>query len=273
MDRLIITQITMKCSQLPRALTIFKHSYYKIRPYVSPPLQCYNCQMLGHVSTDCKRRTRCLICSGNHSKDQCPKNEIKCASCRKSHVANSSECDYYRFGKRIENIRARDGKIFSEAKRQASNAQFLQSSSPRLYSQAHLQSTQTPGSKKEIATQTESSTSTQTDQIINDDFLDNLKKCLLSIFKSSAINKKENNLEEVISNSVINAFNKNTHNRKVRPRSSESIDSSDADIEINAANSSQRNLSISSQSIKTKNKINDNYDSSCGKQRAKKNKK
>lgn len=71
--------------------------------------QCRNCQMFGHNSFGCKRKSRCLVCSGFHATKNCeeriPKDElaamnveevdrskIRCVNCGQQHTANYMGC-------------------------------------------------------------------------------------------------------------------------------------------------------------------------------------
>lgn len=71
--------------------------------------QCRNCQMFGHSSVNCRRKTRCLTCAGMHSTNNCPvkipksqlvtmdssqidRTKIKCVNCEQNHTANFSGC-------------------------------------------------------------------------------------------------------------------------------------------------------------------------------------
>ena len=64
-------KIGFKATELPTAITIC-HSYYKVKPYVYNSLQCYNCNRIGHTAGSCKSQPRCMLCSGNHSREDCP---------------------------------------------------------------------------------------------------------------------------------------------------------------------------------------------------------
>ena len=52
---------TFKGTAKADSVTIGK-SFYRVRPYVSEPTQCYNCQRLGHTSHSCRGKTNCLVC-------------------------------------------------------------------------------------------------------------------------------------------------------------------------------------------------------------------
>lgn len=62
--------------------------------------QCYRCQDIGHGSTNCFRRPRCLKCAANHTTKECPIKEkseenqrkLKCCNCGGNHSANFHNC-------------------------------------------------------------------------------------------------------------------------------------------------------------------------------------
>jgi hypothetical protein len=100
-------KISFLCENLPESV-IIGHSFYRIRPYVPPPVQCFNCQRIGHTALGCRARVRCLLCGGQHNKDRCQnKDNFKCAGCGGTHKANSRQCyliqDAYDIGKRKAN--------------------------------------------------------------------------------------------------------------------------------------------------------------------------
>ena len=69
---------------------------YKAEAYKStrPPLQCYKCQELGHISYQCSNNViKCMRCAGPHSTKDCTdKDNNKCANCQGGHSANSVLC-------------------------------------------------------------------------------------------------------------------------------------------------------------------------------------
>lgn len=69
-------------------------------------VQCYNCQCFGHVSTNCHKKVKCVLCADEHSLKDCPFKEqenqlLKCANCGEKHSAGSRECKIYK--KMLEN--------------------------------------------------------------------------------------------------------------------------------------------------------------------------
>ena len=114
-------KLTFKDKEIPESVKICG-LFYRIRPYVPLPTQCYNCQRYGHTSSSCKSQVRCLLCSGNHNKDQCTKIMIRCANCKEGHIANSKECQYMKSAKKVEEIKILEKISHSEARARVINA-------------------------------------------------------------------------------------------------------------------------------------------------------
>jgi hypothetical protein len=108
-------KITFTGDEIPESVSI-AHSIYKVRPYVGEPIQCYKCQRLGHVASSCRGKTRCLLCAGDHPKDQCRVQGFHCANCQGNHKANSRECQIYEMAHQIEVIRAQQNKTYLKAR-------------------------------------------------------------------------------------------------------------------------------------------------------------
>lgn len=94
--------VGLKVSPSIRAVIISKQSgfvflggkriLFKDRFYVK---QCYHCQKLGHVSTDCPQKQEnptCLYCMGNHRSSFCTaKQKVDYYACAKCYTSNNSE--------------------------------------------------------------------------------------------------------------------------------------------------------------------------------------
>lgn len=79
------------------------HISYLVKKYNPPPLRCFQCQRLGHMAGGCTSPQRCLICSGNHKRTECPnQNSPKCANCGEKHVASNRTCVFNRKARDIE---------------------------------------------------------------------------------------------------------------------------------------------------------------------------
>ena len=58
-------------------------------------VQCFNCQVYGHIQTDCQEEQRCLRCGeSGHGHKTCPKpkEEEKCSNCQEAHIASFKGC-------------------------------------------------------------------------------------------------------------------------------------------------------------------------------------
>ena len=118
-------KVTFAGKSLPRVIIISKYSQFKVRPYVSLPRQCYNCQRLHHMAKSCTAKMRCLICSGEHNKKDCDRpNNPKCANCGGAHVANSKFCSIYSMEQEIEKVRAKKQIVYTEARNLVLDAEY-----------------------------------------------------------------------------------------------------------------------------------------------------
>ena len=83
-------KITFKGADKADSVTIGK-SFYRVRPYVSEPTQCYNCQRLGHTSHSFREKTRCLVCGKEHRKEFVQQ-QLSAALTGGAHKTNSKTC-------------------------------------------------------------------------------------------------------------------------------------------------------------------------------------
>lgn len=68
----------------------------------NPVTQCWRCQEVGHGSSNCFRKPRCLKCAANHLTRDCAikertednKKKLKCCNCGGNHPANFRNCPY-----------------------------------------------------------------------------------------------------------------------------------------------------------------------------------
>lgn len=136
-------KIGFEGDHLPRGVTI-GHNYYRVRPFVSEPRRCFNCQRIGHMAGSCKSKTQCRLCGDNHHQTSCDKTpeNYRCANCKGNHKANSVECSYYSKAKRIETIRAQKNIPYSVARDQVMNN--TPDNSIGMYRNNNLASSETP---------------------------------------------------------------------------------------------------------------------------------
>lgn len=109
--------ITMKGSQLKENITIFENLQYKlkVRPYIEPVKQCYNCFRYGHIKSLCKSQTACINC-GETAHGECNK-ITKCRNCGLEHKSTYRKCPIFEKNKIIKTIMAYNNVTFYEAER------------------------------------------------------------------------------------------------------------------------------------------------------------
>jgi hypothetical protein len=83
----------LKQNRLTVVYTKFRVSDW--RPSAKP-LQCYNCQELGHAAAACTNGRKCLVCAQDHKHQECPnsnKKEMhKCVNCGGNHTSCFKDC-------------------------------------------------------------------------------------------------------------------------------------------------------------------------------------
>lgn len=76
---------------------------YPVRPYVRPPLRCYECQRYSHVAAVCKGSQGCSRCGGDHKFDECENVGVKkCCNSGGEHAVTFSGCEVRKTAVQIE---------------------------------------------------------------------------------------------------------------------------------------------------------------------------
>ena len=70
---------------------------FRPRPYVPPPLRCFNCNRYGHQAKKCRSVHRCTKCGGRHAYESCTTSHPKCINCGGVHSAGYGGCPRYRY--------------------------------------------------------------------------------------------------------------------------------------------------------------------------------
>ena len=111
-------KLTFSGDYLPEHVSV-GHLRYRISPFVQPPLQCYNCQRMGHIAATCKSTTRCMLCGDRHKRTDCNADQTryKCANCGLNHRANDPTCIHYIQAKEVELVRSTKTVNFFQAKK------------------------------------------------------------------------------------------------------------------------------------------------------------
>ena len=91
---------------------------------VNGPWQCYNCQNFGHNASQCKYKSRCVVCGGSHSLNNCQSRSsdnvgdsslVVCANCKGNHTANYGGCIYVKRAQQVEQLRSREKLSYRDA--------------------------------------------------------------------------------------------------------------------------------------------------------------
>lgn len=108
--------ITMKGQKIQDSITICNRLRIKlrIRPYVEPVIQCFNCFMYGHVKAKCKKVQKCIVC-GDREHGECTKS-VYCINCGGEHKSTSRTCTEYKINKDIKGIMAQENMSYIEAR-------------------------------------------------------------------------------------------------------------------------------------------------------------
>ena len=89
-------------SALTKTRTLLQQVIYWQPLRRSKVFQCYKCQRVGHASSNCVLKSRCVKCAETHGKGECLLKEkvnenVKCANCGQAHPASYRGCPYLLF--------------------------------------------------------------------------------------------------------------------------------------------------------------------------------
>lgn len=227
-------KITLKGRKLPESIRI-GYLNFKVRPFVNPPMQCYRCQRIGHVSKGCTSKVEvCMLCGDNHNKMHCNSSKRSCINCKGNHASNSNLCQVLKNAKEIEKIRANqqvDYKtarvIFLEENGISTNYNLnntnIETSFPSIRTNTQKQSyativvnnsqrnnldaNLTKSSIKELvnsATQTETN---EMDTRMNDEiFFQKLRDCMMDLMRSVLVFNRNKDQEKITNAAIENNF-------------------------------------------------------------------
>lgn len=106
--------LTFNSPNLPTQINV---AFYKlkVRPYIPPPVRCFNCQLFGHVAEKCQSTKTCTCGQPSHE-PPCPEVK-KCVNCQGPHSSGYKNCPTYKMESAIQKIRTIERIPYSEAKR------------------------------------------------------------------------------------------------------------------------------------------------------------
>jgi hypothetical protein len=117
--------LTFSRKYLPPEICI-GYEMYQVKPYVEKVVRCFKCQRLGHMTSTCKGKVRCVRCGGSHTFEQCTGSiEIKCCRCGENHSAAYEGCETIKHVKRINTIKAKQGVSYAEAAKVVKEATYV----------------------------------------------------------------------------------------------------------------------------------------------------
>lgn len=89
----------------------------RVDPYIDRVIQCEKCYRYGHITNQCKGRTRCGKCSGEHESSTCTSEDLKCVHCKQSHASNNhSICPQFKKERCIKEMMSSKVISYFEAK-------------------------------------------------------------------------------------------------------------------------------------------------------------
>jgi len=93
----------------------------EVYPYISKVKVCFSCHRIGHISKNCKSKSRCLFCGDDvhEPPSVCPKKDDNplCINCKGEHLANSRDCPLIIKHRMILSLAASENIPLIEAKR------------------------------------------------------------------------------------------------------------------------------------------------------------
>ena len=219
-------KITFESLVVPDVITIH-YVRYRVRPYVSTPMQCYNCQRLGHTAKSCSSKNpRCMLCGGPHTKEDCSAQQRRCANCHGDHGANSSRCpqlqqaiaiEKHKAINKVDHHTARQAILHespSQPGRTSTNKRQLVQQAPNSYAEAasrnfsatKVLNTVTSKTYDDASTQTETVTKSTTPAITNNDFFSKLRDVLLIVLQLNISKESKHAQRKLTENAIKNSF-------------------------------------------------------------------
>ena len=152
--------LTFSMSALPKHIKIgFIHT--KVEMYIPNPLWCFRCQKYGHSKNVCHNTAVCARCGEQHPTEGCTNHE-KCSNCSGAHPAYHKDCPKWILEKEVQQVKAKNGVSFVEARRIVTSQQATISAKPS----AAAVTSHSLGNQNTIHTRNQSrtcNTQTQTD--------------------------------------------------------------------------------------------------------------
>ena len=199
--------ITFHSQEIPEFVYIYQQRY-RVRPYFEKPWQCFNCQGFGHNASDCRSKSRCVVCSGHHilgkcssqnlSQDEKKNFPVKCVNCHGEHTASYGGCPNVKFAKKVQNVRTLSRLSYRDAVKEVQKTQAVSKTVGRNHNNPAISNSSKMTAS--ISTQTENNNEPEYPSLIA-----NMTLLMVKLFKSVM---KSN--EGIISNNTISKIVKDT---------------------------------------------------------------
>jgi hypothetical protein len=110
--------LTFKGTSLPE-IALYGYKRLRVNTYIPKPIRCFNCQRFGHMKSQCKSRSKCAFCGGEHDYDSCDVKEVsgsrKCANCDGNHTAGFTGCPNFQNAQEIVKVKTVRNISFADA--------------------------------------------------------------------------------------------------------------------------------------------------------------
>lgn len=112
--------LTFESQSIPRRIEIGYLSF-QVKPYIRPPLRCFNCHEYGHVAAVCRKKRKCGKCGEDHNYEDCA-SALCCPNCGEAHSAAYKGCRFYANAVEVQKIRTNDRVSYAEAVKRVDRA-------------------------------------------------------------------------------------------------------------------------------------------------------
>ncbi|XP_060788757.1 uncharacterized protein LOC132893628 [Neoarius graeffei] len=112
--------LTFESESIPRRIEIGYLSF-QVKPYIRPPLRCFNCHTYGHVAAVCRKKRKCGKCGGDHNYEDCA-SALCCPNCGEAHSAGFKGCRFYANAVEVQKIRTYERVSYAEAVKRVGHA-------------------------------------------------------------------------------------------------------------------------------------------------------
>lgn len=117
--------LTFDTETIPRRIGLGYLSF-QVKPYIRPPLRCFNCHRYGHVAAVCRAKRKCGKCGGDHNYEDCNA-ALCCPNCGGNHSAGYKGCRVYASALEVQKVRTNENVSYAEALRRVKNVGYSQS--------------------------------------------------------------------------------------------------------------------------------------------------